>query len=61
MVLALSPIDHLSLEGLGTQDELIGLCQKATRLGLLVIADVVFNHMAVPNGVRRGDWQRLMS
>jgi hypothetical protein len=50
------PFDHLVIEGLGSSDELKSLCTKAMTLGMLIIADVVFNHMAVPSGLRRNDW-----
>lgn len=50
------PYDHLSIEGLGDRDGLTRLCMKAHQLGVIVIADLVFNHMAVPTGARREDW-----
>ncbi len=50
------PFDHLTIEGLGGSDELRTLCDDAKKAGLIGIADVVFNHMAVPPDVRRSDW-----
>lgn len=50
------PFDHLTIEGLGTRDELSALCEAAHRLGVTVVADVVFNHMAVPAGTDRSRW-----
>ncbi len=50
------PLDHLVIDGLGNRNELEQLCIKASKLGLIIIADVVFNHMAVPEGLRRADW-----
>lgn len=51
------PFDHLKIEGLGSRQDLTNLCDAATRLGLVIVADLVFNHMAVPQGLRRSDWQ----
>ena len=50
------PFDHLTIEGLGSSEDLKTLCADAKKKDLLIIADVVFNHMAVPNGLRRTDW-----
>ncbi|CAJ1397634.1 unnamed protein product [Effrenium voratum] len=41
------PQDYLKIEGLGSFEELKGLCAKAKELRLLVLGDVVFNHMIV--------------
>lgn len=50
------PLDHLQIEGLGDRSELKLLCRDANRLGLTIIADLVFNHMAVPENLRRSQW-----
>jgi alpha-amylase len=50
------PFDHLVIDGLGSSDDLRKLCSEARSLGILIIADVVFNHMAVPRNLRRNDW-----
>ncbi|MBN8506719.1 MAG: hypothetical protein J0L58_19810 [Burkholderiales bacterium] len=45
------PVDHRRIEGpLGSEADLRALCAQATRLGLRVIGDVVFNHMASGDG-----------
>lgn len=51
------PVDHLIIDGLGNADQLAELCEAAAKCNMTVIADVVFNHMAVPTGLRRGDWE----
>ncbi len=50
------PYDHLQIEGLGSRDELAQLCAVASQHGITIIADVVFNHMAIPRGAQRADW-----
>jgi maltooligosyltrehalose synthase len=50
------PFDHLEIHGLGDQRELAMLCAAASRRGIAVIADVVFNHMAVPSDALRKHW-----
>ena len=40
------PVDYTVIEGMGSQDDLKRLIDKAHGCGLKVIADVVFNHMA---------------
>jgi alpha-amylase len=50
------PVDHLQIEGLGDRSDLEALCSGAAQLGMTIVADVVFNHMAVPPGARRSDW-----
>jgi hypothetical protein len=50
------PFDHLVIDGLGSSDDLRRLCEEAKSLGIFIIADVVFNHMAVPKNLRRSDW-----
>ena len=50
------PYDHLEIDGLGDRHELASLCAAARPCGITVVADVVFNHMAVPPGLRRADW-----
>eukprot|EP00960_Hanusia_phi_P036842 752556-Hanusia_phi.AAC.1 len=41
------PVSHLHIEGLGSAEDLRRLCNSAREKGIIVIADVVFNHMAV--------------
>ena len=50
------PIDHCQIEGLGSKEELKELCRKCSEQDMLVIGDVVFNHMAVV--ASRHEWQR---
>lgn len=50
------PYDHLVIEGLGSERELKALSADAKRLGITIIADVVFNHMAILPGLTRNDW-----
>jgi len=50
------PVDHCEIEGLGSKGELAELCRLCSEKGIVVIADVVFNHMAVV--AHRGEWQR---
>lgn len=45
------PVDHRCIDGpLGSEAELRALCAQAARLGLRVVGDVVFNHMASGDG-----------
>lgn len=46
------PVSHECIEGLGSKEELTELCIRAREKGIMVIADLVFNHMAVssPSG-----------
>eukprot|EP00439_Symbiodinium_sp_Y106_P034919 s6497_g4.t1 len=41
------PQDYLTIDGLGSWEDLRNLCEEADSRGVLVIADVVFNHMLV--------------
>lgn len=41
------PINYAHIEGLGSPEELRDLCNEAQQKQIIVIADVVFNHMAV--------------
>lgn len=41
------PKDHLKINGLGNTDDLVNLCKAAKNEKMMIIADVVFNHMAV--------------
>mmetsp|Transcript_80122 Transcript_80122/g.166679 ORF Transcript_80122/g.166679 Transcript_80122/m.166679 type:complete len:796 (+) Transcript_80122:2654-5041(+) len=41
------PKDYTKIEGLGSTEDLQKLCKKAQELGLMIIGDVVFNHMIV--------------
>lgn len=50
------PWNHLKIDGLGNEETLYRLCAKATSLDMMIIADIVFNHMAVPDGALRNDW-----
>jgi hypothetical protein len=50
------PVSHEQIEGLGSAEELKELCKKCGEHGITVIADVVFNHMAVV--APRHDWLR---
>jgi alpha-amylase len=50
------PFDHTVVEGLGDSSELTQLCALAKSLDMIVIADLVFNHMAIPIGATRQDW-----
>ena len=50
------PVSHECIEGLGSVAELKELCKTCNDKGIIVIADVVFNHMAVV--ASRHDWQR---
>jgi glycosidase len=56
MVSCEQPVDHLQLEGLGSAHDLRELCQECEKVSMRVIADVVFNHMAVV--ARRSEWLR---
>ena len=50
------PVSHQHIEGLGSLDELKHLCMIAKERQIIIIADVVFNHMAV---VAEGhEWKR---
>jgi len=49
------PQDYTKIEGLGSADELRQLCADAQRHGVMIIADVVFNHMIVVAGAH--EWQ----
>eukprot|EP00802_Teleaulax_amphioxeia_P008637 Tamp_08646.p1 GENE.Tamp_08646~~Tamp_08646.p1 ORF type:complete len:609 (-),score=126.35 Tamp_08646:469-2295(-) len=40
------PISHAYIEGLGSPEELQDLCRAASERDIMVIADLVFNHMA---------------
>jgi len=50
------PQDYLTIEGLGSEAELAELCRDANNAGLMVIADVVFNHMLVVAGC--DEWKK---
>ncbi len=50
------PVSHEHMEGLGSAEELKELCKKCEEHDITVIADVVFNHMAVV--APRHDWLR---
>lgn len=50
----IQPVDHLQFEGLGSTHDLRELCQECEKVSMRVIADVVFNHMAVV--ARRSEW-----
>lgn len=41
------PYDYLKIEGLGNKSDLEQLCKAAKEEGISIIADVVFNHVAV--------------
>jgi glycosidase len=41
------PISFSSIEGLGSKEDLTDLCVRAKTSGIMVVADLVFNHMAV--------------
>jgi len=41
------PTSFSAIEGLGSKDELKDLCARAGTKGIMVVADLVFNHMAV--------------
>mmetsp|Transcript_46807 Transcript_46807/g.105117 ORF Transcript_46807/g.105117 Transcript_46807/m.105117 type:complete len:622 (+) Transcript_46807:245-2110(+) len=41
------PQDYLKIDGLGSWDDLRKACEEAHRQGLMIVADVVFNHMMV--------------
>jgi len=50
------PKDYTVIEGLGSLHELRELCALAHELGIMVVADIVFNHMLVVAGSR--EWER---
>lgn len=50
------PFDHLSIAGLGTTDDIADLTKKAAELGIIIIADLVFNHMGALHGLTRNAW-----
>ncbi|CAE7637305.1 unnamed protein product [Symbiodinium pilosum] len=53
------PQDYLSIDGLGSWDDLRKLSTEADHQGLVVIADVVFNHMLVVASCE--EWKRAQS
>ena len=50
------PVSYTEIEGLGSLDDLQELCTAAREKEIIVIADVVFNHMATVGS--RDDWMR---
>lgn len=52
------PVDHLEISGLGTQADLTSLTRAARDVGITIVADVVFNHMAVPPETSRDVWAK---
>jgi hypothetical protein len=48
------PVSYEHIEGLGSKEDLMSLCAQARRKGMIVIADLVFNHMAVI--ASRNEW-----
>jgi glycosidase len=50
------PVSHECIEGLGSASELKELCKTCSEHGMTVVADIVFNHMAVV--ASRNDWLR---
>ena len=44
------PVDYRTIEGLGTENDVLALTKKAHSCNMKVIADVVFNHMANLDG-----------
>jgi len=50
------PKDYTKIEGLGSLEDLRNLCQDAQSLGVMIIADVVFNHMIVVASAH--EWER---
>lgn len=41
------PVSYEFIDGLGSENELRDLCKKAQDTGIIVVADVVFNHVRI--------------
>lgn len=44
----------------GTKDDLVSLIVKAKQHNLKIIADIVFNHTAAPDGVEKNEWLQAL-
>lgn len=40
------PVSHEHIEGLGSENDLRELCRKAQEIDIIIVADVVFNHVS---------------
>lgn len=57
------PYDHTKLSGRGSADELRDVCQMAADDGLIIVADLVFNHMGPVFGEQKAAdlWARIQA